>query len=251
MSGRRKKRSHPATAAPPNDRRQRHPRPGEVPHRRLAMVTAVLVTRDDFPGELADSFPGACAALGLAPAERGYGLVLAHDEHGGRWTQITTDAPGVGYVRSIWQAGLACGYEPPAATVVAVRPGWPVECLAGLAGRGEPDDPAGVPAAGVVRAAEGRWSPARRRRMADIIAGELASMAGRTIKAYIEAERWDASTTGDTDLGPPPPRLIDMRARIEPGDPAYRVVDRALAAAWSLAVTGRPPPGSARTRRPG
>lgn len=65
---------------------------------------------------------------------------------------------------------------------------------------------------------------------------------------YIEAERWDAYNMGDTDPSPPPARLIDMRERIPPGHPAHQAVDRALAGAWSLAATTRPPPGSVRTR---
>ena len=32
------------------------------------------------------------------------------------------------------RAGLECVYEPPEGSVVAVRPGWPVECVLGLAG---------------------------------------------------------------------------------------------------------------------
>jgi hypothetical protein len=65
---------------------------------------------------------------------------------------------------------------------------------------------------------------------------------------YIEAERQVAYDMGDTDPGPPPTRLIDMRGRIPRDHPAHPAVDRALAGAWSLAATTRPPPGSVRVR---
>jgi hypothetical protein len=44
-------------------------------------------------------------------------------------------------------------------------------------------------------------------------------------------------------------RLIDMRGRIPPGHPAHQAVDRALAAAWSLAAATKPPPRSVRIRK--
>ena len=53
---------------------------------------------------------------------------------------------------------------------------------------------------------------------------------------------------GDTDPSPPPARLIDMRGRIPRDHPTHQAVDRALAGAWSLAATTRPPPGSVRVR---
>lgn len=183
----------------------------------------------------------------MKPAARGYGLVLAQDQQGRRWTQVTSDARGVGSVQSIWNMGLECGYEPPGGSVVAVRPGWPVPCQLGLAGLGETHDPPGVPGDSVPRPPR-RGTPGRRRGMADIIDGELADMRGRSIEEHIEAERWDAYNMGDTDPSPPPTRLIDTRGRI-PGDhPAHQAVDRALAGAWGLAATTRPPPGSVRVR---
>jgi len=72
--------------------------------------------------------------------------------------------------------------------------------------------------------------------------------AGATMDEYIEAERWDAYNRGDTDFSPVPPRLIDMRRRVPPDHPAHQAVDRVLAAAWSLAATTKPPPGSVRIR---
>ena len=78
-------------------------------------MTALLLTADEFPGELGESFEAACAAVGVEPVARGYGLVLGQDEQGGRWTQVTRDARGVSSVQSIWNTGLECGYEPPTA----------------------------------------------------------------------------------------------------------------------------------------
>jgi len=68
------------------------------------------------------------------------------------------------------------------------------------------------------------------------------------MEEYIEAERWDAYNTGDTDPSPPPARLIDMRGRIPPDHPRHQAIERALAAAWSLAAATTPPPGSVRVR---
>jgi hypothetical protein len=65
--------------------------------------------------------------------------------------------------------------------------------------------------------------------MADTIDGELADLRGRTMEDYIQAERQDAYDMGDTDPGPPPARLIDMRGRIPRDHPAHPAVDRALA----------------------
>jgi hypothetical protein len=85
--------------------------------------------------------------------------------------------------------------------------------------------------------------------MADVIEGELADLRGRTVEEYAAAHREDASNMGDNDSGPPPPRIIDVRGRIDPGHPAHRAVDRAVAGAWSLAATAKPPPGSVRIRK--
>ena len=141
---------------------------------------------------------------------------------------------------------LEWGYEPPDGSVVAVRPGWPVPGEFGLAGLGEPHDPTG--ASGKVLRPPRRGTPGRRRGMADTIHGELADMRGCSMEEYVEAERWEAYNMGDTDPSPPPARLIDMRGRIPRDHPAHQAVDRALASAWSLAATTRPPPGSVRVR---
>jgi hypothetical protein len=244
----RHKKAHGARAAtPPPVQGQNRPEHSRSQDRRLHLVTALLLTAEEFPGELGESFPEACAAVGVEPAARGYGLVLAQDEQGERWTQITSDASGVSSAQSIWNMGVECAYEPPDSSVVAVRPGWPVECVLGLAGLGEPHDPADV--GGTALRPPRRGTPGRRRGMADIIDGELADMRGRSMEEYIEAHRQDAYDMGDTDPTPPPARLIDVRGRIPPDHPAHQAVERALAAAWSLAATTKPPPGSVRIRK--
>ena len=231
-----------ARQAPGQNRPQRTGPQG----RRLQTVTAMLLTDDEFPGELGESFAAACAAVGVKPVARGYGLVLAQDEDGGRWTQVTSDARGIGTVQSIWNTGVECGYEPPDGSVVTVQPGWPVVCELGLAGLSEPHDPAG--AGDKVLRPPRRGTPARRRSMADIIDRELSDRPDLSMQEYIEAERWHAANMGDTDPSPPAARLIDTRGRIPPGHPAHQAVDRALAGAWSLAAATKPPPGSVRVR---
>jgi len=52
----------------------------------------------------------------------------------------------------------------------------------------------------------------------------------------------------NNDPVPPPARQIDLREEIPRDHPTHQVVERALASAWSLAATSRPPPGSARVR---
>jgi hypothetical protein len=233
-------------ATQPFEPGQDRPTPAGTPGGRLHTVTALLLTADEYPGELGESFAAACAAVGVNPVPRGYGLVLAQDDQGGRWTQVTGDARGIASAQSIWNMGLVCGYEPPDGSVVAVRPGWPVPCRLGLAGLGEPHGP--DDAGGSVLRPPQRGTPGRRRGMADIIEEELADLQGRSMEDHIQAERQDAYDMGDTDPSPPPARLIDMRGRIPRGHPAHPAVDRALAAAWSLAATTRPPPGSVRIR---
>jgi hypothetical protein len=224
--------------------------PGGQPprqQRRLHVVIPVLLTPEEFPGELGGSYQAACQILGLDVRPAGWGLVLAQDDAGARWTQVTTDTGGISSARAIWNSGLECGYEPPDSTVTATRPGWPVECAAGFDHLAEPHDPPGVPAAEILRPLQGRsWTPARRRAMADIIAGELTDLLYRGVGEYTDAWHYDMSNLGDNDPGPPPARLIDMLADIDADHPA---AERSLAQAWSLAGTARPPPGSIRTRK--
>jgi hypothetical protein len=205
------------------------------------------MTPEDYPGELGTSYEQACAELRVPPLPAGYGVLLDQDGDGARWTRVTTDASGIRSVASIWHMGLQAGYEPPAGTVRATLPGWPVEHALAIPGLPRPHDPPG--AAGVLRPPGRAWSPARRRALADAIARELADTGHQSAEEYAEGERWDAANMGDTDLLDPPPRYIDLRQALGPDHPARPAADHAIAAAWSLAAAGQPPPGSARTAR--
>jgi hypothetical protein len=236
-----RKKNKAGTAAP-----SRHPEQAarsSGPQGDLQVVTVVEMSADEFPGEIAESYPAACAALGVPPSDSGYGLVLDQDAAGARWTRITTDVQGTQTARSFWQSEIEYGYEPPPATVTAILPGWPVNCRLALLGLPEPHDPPGA------LRPPGWDVQTSRRAIADDIATELADTGHQDASRYAEAQRWEALNMGDTDLRPVLPRLIDLRAPLEPGDPAQVVVDRALAQVWQLAVAGKPPPGAIRIRK--
>lgn len=151
---------------------------------------------------------------------------------------------GVRGVRSIWNTGLEVGYEPPDGAVAATLPGWPVECALWLLGVPDPHDP---PGAAALRPPAVGWSPARRRAMIDQVASELSDSGHQSAEEYHEARQMQHWNFGESDLIPREPRLIDMRARLGSGHPAQPAVDRAIAAAWQLAATAKPPPGSVRS----
>ena len=128
--------------------------------------------------------------------------------------------------------------------MTATLPGWPVNCALGLAGLPRPHDPH--------RAVRGQdWSEQvpQRRAVADGVVSELADTGHQDAEQYAEAQRWRAMEMGDTGLEPVPPRLIDLRQPLGPGDPAQAVVGCALSEAWKLAAAAKPPPGSVRVRK--
>src|SRR5260370_7486569 len=90
----RHKKAHRAPAATPTpvQGRNRLER-SRSENRRLHLVTALLLTAEEFPGELGESFGAACAAVGVEPATSGYGLVLAQDQPGGRRAPIPPSPP--------------------------------------------------------------------------------------------------------------------------------------------------------------
>ncbi|WP_239377464.1 hypothetical protein [Frankia sp. Cj5] len=104
----------------------------------FAVVTALLCTAEEFPGELGDDYPAACAALGLETSSEGYALLLGQDASGAYWTQISTDVDSVTAALSIWAMGNEADVIVEIATVVATCPGWPVEYAISLADRPEP-----------------------------------------------------------------------------------------------------------------
>jgi hypothetical protein len=213
------------------------------PQGELQVVTVVEMSADEFPGEIAEGYAAACAALGVPASDGGYGLVLDQDTTGARWTRVTTDVEGIRTARSFWHEGLQYGYEPPPGMVRATVPGWPVECSLALLGLPEPHDPPGA-----LRPPDLSELPTQRRAIADDIAAELADTGHQDYKEYAEARRWQALNLGDTDLRPVLPRLIDLRAPIGRGDPAQLTVDRVLGHAWELATAAKPAPGAIRIR---
>jgi hypothetical protein len=205
------------------------------------------MTPEDFPGELGASFSDACSALGVPVLDRGYGLVLELDDRGARWTRVTSDVRGVCGTMALWHSGMEAAYEPSARSVVATLSGWPVECGLGLLGFPEPHDP---PGEHVLRAPE-RWGPARRRAMEDVIVRELEDSGHQAFEEYQGMLQWDHWNLGETDTLPPELRLIDRCVAIPAGHSLEAAVSRAVAAAWQLATTGKPPRGSVRCRETG
>ena len=208
---------------------------------RIDVVTAVLCTAEEFPGELGDDYDSACAALGLAASSSGYALVLGQDRGGARWTQLTADTDGVASVLAVGASGVEFGYRPPEGSVLQVRPGWPIECSLGLTDRPAPHDP-GTPAK-PAGPSQRRWTPAERRRLADQIAEEI-------IDYGVDSDRDFAMfDLGETDLEPERLLMVDLlRVR---GDLDQAPVRRAVEQAWKLAAAATPPPGSVRTVRAG
>ncbi|WP_346112300.1 hypothetical protein [Nonomuraea maheshkhaliensis] len=210
------------------------------------MVTATLLTADDFPGELGDSYSSACAQLGLEANKDGYGIILCQDEDGARWTEFTTDVRGVDSVNSVLEMGyVAAGYEPDPATVVSLRPGWPLTCAVGYAELPEPHDPRGVQAADLLHAPEPDWIPAGRRCLADQIVNELRSGGHLSEEQYVDNYQFDAYNMGDHNPNPPA-RFIDVRRLVAADHPARPHLDAALVQAWSLARRDDLAPGSIR-----
>jgi len=210
----------------------------------LHVVTLMELSPDEYPGEMGTSYGQACAVLRLPASPGGYGLILGLDDDGARWTRATTDVRGIQSVQSIWATGLEAGYEPPDGTVAATLPGWPVECALGLLGLPEPHDPPGTAA---LRPPASGWNPARRRAMTDQIADELSESGHQSAEDYHQARQWHYWNLGETDLIPRQPRLIDLRQPVASTHPARPAADKAIAAAWQLAATARPPAGSVRS----
>jgi hypothetical protein len=84
--------------------------------------------------------------------------------------------------------------------------------------------------------------------MTDRVVGELADSGHQGPGEYQQARQMERWNFGETELIPQEPRLIDLRARLADGHPARPAVERAVAAAWRLAATAKPPPGSVRSR---
>ncbi|KQX46230.1 MULTISPECIES: hypothetical protein [unclassified Streptomyces] len=138
----------------------------------LFVLTAALLTPARFPSVLGDDYPAACAALGLAPYEEGYGLVFGQDGLGARWTIVVDDVSLVAVAISSWDCGMAYDLSPDERSVVAGLPGWPLPVATRAPDVPAPHDPEpeeGVPAP-LSPPSGAEWGPAQRRLGADEVA---------------------------------------------------------------------------------
>ncbi|ABW12211.1 conserved hypothetical protein [Parafrankia sp. EAN1pec] len=196
----------------------------------FAAVTVVLLTVEEFPGELADDYPAACAALDLPVTYDGYALLLGQDTIGARWTQVSTDTDAARSALALWDTGLQSGISTNPKRLLAYRPGWPIECHLALADRTDPHDPTGAETS--LRPPQmTAWPGAERRRAADRLASDLE----------------DLIVDDDTGFDEPHLRLHDILPRL--ADLDHPAVTQALSAAWRLATDSAPAPGSVRSRR--
>ncbi|MFC4031417.1 hypothetical protein ACFO3J_07995 [Streptomyces polygonati] len=233
----------------------------------LFVLTAAMLTPGRFPGVLGDDYPAACAQLGLASPDTGYGLVFGQDGTGARWTVATADTAMVACALAAWDCGLPYDLSPDQDSVVASLPGWPLAVAVSVPGLPEPYDPD--------EATGGRpplappdisvWGPAQRRLGADGIAvrwrewrdrfdgaqdasgdgsdreapavpgpaGDRAAPAARTADAHGAAPTGPTAATGQAD-GSARPGL------------SHSGVRRALAAAEDY-LRRTPPPGRVRS----
>ncbi|WP_173266000.1 hypothetical protein [Streptomyces pacificus] len=142
----------------------------------LFVLTALLLTPARFPSVLGDDYPAACAALGLAPYDGGYGLVLGQDGAGARWTVAVDDVSLVAVAIASWDCGMEHDLSPSDRSVVAALPGWPLAVATAAPGLPAPHDPDGQEADGPPLAPPdtGGWGPAQRRLGADEVALQWA-----------------------------------------------------------------------------
>lgn len=227
----------------------------------LYVLTAVLLTPAKFPSVLGDDYPEACAALGLAPAADGYGLVLGQDGTGARWTVVVDDVSLVAVAIASWDCGMEYDLSPDDRTVVAALPGWPLSVAVAAPGVPAPHDPAPEEAEPPALAPPDTtvWGPAQRRLGADEIAVQWTLWRDQLDDSSFATPRaGDATEAGETDTavgatdvgalsGPAP-----EDARGEP-DRVRRVLAEARAYVETPPPLGRVrssfAPGEARTLR--
>ncbi|MFJ2742970.1 hypothetical protein ACIO3O_25275 [Streptomyces sp. NPDC087440] len=175
----------------------------------LFVLTAVLLTPAQFPAVLGDDFPEACGALGLAPDERGYGLVLGQDGTGARWTVVVDDVSLVAVAIASWDCGMEYDLSPPERSVVAALPGWPLALAVAAPGVPEPHDPElpdDSPDGPLLTPPDtGQWGPAQRRLGADEIARQWATWRGQ-LDEQSDAETFEGS---EGELHPLVRRVIE------------------------------------------
>ncbi|MGW8376676.1 hypothetical protein [Streptomyces sp. ODS28] len=229
----------------------------------LYVLTAVLLTPAQFPSVLGDDYPEACAALGLAPYEEGYGLVLGQDGSGARWTVATDDVTLVACAIAAWDCGMEYDLSPDDRSIAAAMPGWPLPLAVCAPGVPEPHDPDPDPEMDGGRAPltppdTENWGPAQRRMGADEIALQWAAwrqqvdedveFVGQDAERDAETQRdedgraaGDAQPDGETqpaaqDAGAQP----DEDAKLSPS--VLRVLEEVRGY-----LTAPPPPGRVRS----
>jgi len=207
----------------------------------LTPVTALLLTRRDFPREIAANYEQACKMLCVEPAAKGYGLVLALDDHGGRWTRITRSTSDIGTFLALDASGIVHGLDVDPADVVRDMPGWPVTCTLGLLDRPMPRNPATdrpilrSPTGEAARAAAHRVTVAA-------LAEELEVYRSR--RDHEQAWYDDAHNFGDYHVGPPPLRMVDLACEPDPEQPRETGFQAELAA-----VAAEPKPRGVTVRK--
>ncbi|MBQ0985692.1 hypothetical protein KBZ10_14435 [Streptomyces sp. F63] len=201
----------------------------------LFVLTAVLLTPARFPSVLGDDYPEVCAALGLAPGEEGYGLVLGQDGGGARWTVAIDDVSLVACALAAWDCGMEYDLSPDERSVVSVLPGWPLAVAVSAPGIPAPHDPPPDPESGrrpLAPPDAETWGPAQRRLGADEIALRWAVWREQYEGAEEPAGDGTAEAATGTGSGP--------------AEPSNEGVRRVLREAHAY-VESPPPPGRVRS----
>ncbi|WP_327232848.1 hypothetical protein OG349_01725 [Streptomyces sp. NBC_01317] len=216
------------------------------------MLTAALLTPARFPGVLGDDYPEACAALGLEPWTRGYGLVLGQDGDGARWTVAVDDVSLVAVAIASWDCGMEYDLSPEERTVVRALPGWPLDLAVSAPGVPAPHDPdpdlvpedgepGGIARTPLAPPDTAVWGPAQRRLGADEVAAHWAAWREQydaAVKGSPPTEEppggTGAESGGTAEVSgspagtePPPPELLrvlaELRGYVETAPPLGRV----------------------------
>ncbi|MFJ1596661.1 hypothetical protein [Streptomyces sp. NPDC088261] len=218
----------------------------------LYVLTAALLTPAQFPGVLGDDYPEACAALGLEPWTRGYGLVLGQDGDGARWTVAVDDVSLVAVAIASWDCGMEYDLSPEERSVVCALPGWPLDLAVSAPGVPAPHDPdpdlvpedgepGGIARTPLAPPDTTVWGPAQRRLGADEVAAhwtawrEQYDAAVKDSPPAEEPHGGSGARSGGTaeasaspaGTEPPPPELLrvlaELRGYVETAPPPGRV----------------------------
>ena len=179
------------------------------------VLTATLLTPEQFPGVLGDDYPAACEFLDLDPHPDGYGLVLGQDSDGARWTVAITDTALVACAIAAWDCGMEYELSPPEHTMAAAIPGWPLALAVSAPELPEPHDPdpSECDRPPLTPPDPSVWGPAQRRLGADEIALQWAQYRAQVDEEVIfvgPGKKPNAAVTRVLEearayLGDPPP----------------------------------------------